>query len=212
AAAASLAAGADKAKPAGPKKLDTGTVAALGVALGSLATAAGVVFSKFADIPLWKIPFVAAAVMLAISLPSMVIAWLKLRQRNLGPILDANGWAVNARARINIPFGASLTSVAKLPPRAHTDLLDPFADSHSARNRIITLIILLGAILGLWYFGVLNTVMPGLPKSSYLQNLEKEKAKDKAPKSATAAPSTPTNLPVAPVTRDRSSPTAAPKR
>ena len=27
----------------------------------------------------------------------------------LGPILDANGWAINARARINIPFGKSLT-------------------------------------------------------------------------------------------------------
>ena len=45
----------------------------------------------------------------------MLIAWLKLRQRNLGPILDANGWAVNARAKINIPFGGSLTAVAALP-------------------------------------------------------------------------------------------------
>jgi len=29
----------------------------------------------------------------------MIIAWLKMRQRNLGPILDANGWAVNSKAR-----------------------------------------------------------------------------------------------------------------
>ncbi len=36
----------------------------------------------------------------------MLIAWLKLRQRNLGPILDANGWAVNARTKVNIPLGA----------------------------------------------------------------------------------------------------------
>jgi hypothetical protein len=36
-------------------------------------------------------------------------------KRNLGPILDANGWAVNTRARINVPFGATLTSVARLP-------------------------------------------------------------------------------------------------
>ena len=31
-----------------------------------------------------------------ISLPSVMLAYIKLRKRNLGPILDANGWAVNA--------------------------------------------------------------------------------------------------------------------
>ena len=40
------------------------------------------------------------ALVLLISLPSIVIAWLKLRQRNLGPLLDANSWAVNAKAKI----------------------------------------------------------------------------------------------------------------
>ena len=199
-----IAPGPDKSKAAEPKKFDTGTVAALGVALGSLATALGVVFSKMADIPTWKVPFVVAGVMLAISLPSMVIAWLKLRQRNLAPILDANGWAVNARARLNIPFGASLTGVAKLPPGSHADLLDPFAESHSVRNRIIAVLVLLGAIFGLWYFGVLHKALPGLPRSSYLQNLDRERiqaeTKESAAKTAvgTGASSSPTNPPVAP--------------
>ncbi|HYT61807.1 MAG TPA: hypothetical protein VEL06_16635 [Haliangiales bacterium] len=198
---ASVVAGADKIKPAEPKKLDTGTVAALGVGLGSLATALGVVFSKFADIPTWKVPFIVIGAMLAISLPSMVIAWLKLRQRNLGPILDANGWAVNARAKINIPFGASLTGVAKLPPGTQRDLFDPFAESHSARDRIIALIVLAGLIFGLWYFGALHKVMPGLPKSSYLRNLDKARseAKEKAAKDAAAtAPAPSTNAPATP--------------
>ena len=56
--------------------------------------------------------------MLVISAPSMAIAWLKLRKRNLGPILDANGWAVNAKAKMNVPFGGALTGVAALPPGA----------------------------------------------------------------------------------------------
>ena len=51
-------------------------------------------------------------------MPSMVIAWLKLRQRTLGPILEGNGWAVNGRVMINIPFGSALTDVATLPPGA----------------------------------------------------------------------------------------------
>jgi hypothetical protein len=58
----------------------------------------------------------------------MLLAWFKLRQRNLGPLLDANGWAVNIRARINIPFGSALTSVAALPPGARRSLADPYAD------------------------------------------------------------------------------------
>ena len=165
ASAATVVAGADRAKPVEPKKLDTGTVAALGVALGSLATAVGVVFSKLADIPTWKIPFVVAGVMLAISLPSMVIAWLKLRQRNLGPILDANGWAVNARARINIPFGASLTGVAKLPPGTQRDLLDPFADKK--RPWKLWLLLLACAIIVVcWWQGKLDKYMPARIRST----------------------------------------------
>jgi hypothetical protein len=197
AATAAVVPGADKLKPAEAKKLDTGTVAALGVGLGSLATALGVVFSKFADIPTWKIPLVILGLILAISLPSMVIAWLKLRQRNLGPILDANGWAVNARAKINIPFGASLTGVAKLPPGAQHDLFDPFAESHSTRNRVIALLVLLGAIFGLWYLGVLNKVMPGLPRSPYLQK-QGVAAAEKIGGDAAASPAASTNAPVAP--------------
>src|SRR3546814_20461309 len=64
----------------------------------------------------------------------MVIAAMKLRERNLAPILDANGWAVNARAKINIPFGGSLTQLAKLPPGAERALSDPYAERPTPRR------------------------------------------------------------------------------
>jgi hypothetical protein len=63
-----------------------------------------------------------------VSGPSMILAFIKLRQRNLGPILDANGWAINARAKINVPFGARLTEIAELPPGATLDARDRFAE------------------------------------------------------------------------------------
>ena len=66
--------------------------------------------------------------MLLISLPSVVLAYIKLRKRNLGPILDANGWAVNTRAKINVPFGATLSSVAKLPRGSRRDTSDRYAE------------------------------------------------------------------------------------
>jgi hypothetical protein len=95
-----------------------GIFAALGLALGALGTALAAIVSGFLSLPVWKMPLVIAGVMLLISGPSMLLAWFKLRQRNLGPLLDANGWAVNIRARINIPFGGALTHVATLPAGA----------------------------------------------------------------------------------------------
>ena len=111
-----------------------------------------------------------------ISLPSMVIAWLKLRQRNLGPILDANGWAVNAKAKINIPFGKALTGIAVLPPGSKRDLIDPYAEKRGHWYLIAAVAVLIAAALGLWYFGVAERILPGvLPQSPYMK-AQKEKA------------------------------------
>lgn len=120
------------AAPAASQPFDiakfAGIFAALGLALGALGTALAAVVSGFLALPPWKMPLVAAGIVLLVSGPSMLLAWFKLRQRNLGPLLDANGWAVNIRARINIPFGSALTRVASLPPGARRSLVDPYAD------------------------------------------------------------------------------------
>ncbi|MDZ4263497.1 MAG: hypothetical protein U1B30_14350 [Pseudomonadota bacterium] len=106
-----------------------GIFAAIGLAIGAIGTALVSIFSGFAELVWWKIPLVILGVLVLISGASVVLAWLKLRQRNLGRILDANGWAVNARVKINIPFGASLTHTAKLPPNARRTISDPYKSS-----------------------------------------------------------------------------------
>jgi hypothetical protein len=146
------------AKPA-PKKMDVGTVAAIGVALGSLATFLGVMVTKFIDLG-WWIPLALVGLMFAISGPSVLIAWLKLRQRNLGPILDANGWAVNGRMKINVPFGGALSKMPVLPAGSELQLADPFAEKHGKRNFVIALLVVLGILLAAWRFGFLNPVLP----------------------------------------------------
>ena len=110
-----------------PRKFDVGVVAALGVAVGGITAALGAILEAFFGLGLWM-PLGLLGLLLLISGPSMLIAWLKLRQRNIGPLLDANGWAVNANARINVPFGASLTRIAALPKGSKLDLVDPFAE------------------------------------------------------------------------------------
>jgi hypothetical protein len=133
--------------PAAPKKIDVGVVAALGVAVGAIGGAIATVSAKVAMMHWWQIPLLLLAVMLAISIPAVIIAWLKLRQRTLGPILDANGWAINGRVKINIPFGTKLTDLAVLPPGAKRSLEDPYEDKDAARRRRWFIILLFFAIL-----------------------------------------------------------------
>jgi len=127
-------------------KFDVGVVAAIGVAVGGLVAALGAILQAFFGLGIWM-PLGLVALMLLISGPSMMIAWLKLRQRNLGPLLNANGWAVNARARINIPFGASLTKVAKLPEGSSRSLEDPFAEPSRFWPKFLTVLTLIMLII-----------------------------------------------------------------
>jgi len=165
AAAATSVAQADKTKPGEPKKMDVGTVAALGVGVGAVSTVIGGFLSGFIKLGFWM-PLGIIGLLLLVSGPSMLIAWLKLRQRNLGPILDANGWAVNTRARINVPFGGALTDVAALPPGAERSFEDPFADKKSRWPVYLTLVAVV-ALGALWYRGNLDSVLPPKTTSIY---------------------------------------------
>ncbi|MDR0352356.1 MAG: hypothetical protein LBI02_03020 [Opitutaceae bacterium] len=136
-----------------PKKIDIGTVAALGVAVGAIGGALGAIATGLARLSFWQIPLVLLGVILVISLPSMLIAWLKLHQRTLGPILDATGWAINGRVKINFPLGTALTDRARLPSGAKRSLDDPFADKAPARRRrwlLLVLLLLLAALAIRW--------------------------------------------------------------
>jgi hypothetical protein len=150
AAAASAMQAAQPAPPPLPKKLDVGVVAALGVAVGAIGGALATVSAKLAEMHWWQIPLVLVALMLAISLPAVIIAWLKLRQRTLGPLLEGNGWAINGRVKINIPFGSALTELARKPPGSKLSLDDPYEDKDAAakRRQFILLVVLAGLVAG----------------------------------------------------------------
>jgi hypothetical protein len=133
-----------------------GIFAAIGLALGALGTALAAVVTGFLGLPAWQMPLVVLGIMLLISGPAVLLAWLKLRQRNLGPLLDANGWAVNIRARINIPFGASLTRVAELPAGSQRSVQDPYADQSSPLPWLILLALLMAGVVWIWRQGWLG--------------------------------------------------------
>jgi hypothetical protein len=130
-----------------------GIFAAIGLAIGAIGTALASVVTGFLNLAWWQIPLAIIGVVLIISGPSMIIAAMKLRQRNLGPLLDANGWAVNARALINIPFGGSLTHLAKLPPGSERALTDPYAERQQPWGLYLALGVLAGVAIAGWRYG-----------------------------------------------------------
>ena len=152
----------EAAKPEAVKsKFDVGVVAALGVAVGGITAALGAIMQSFFGLGLWMpLGFLGLGLMFMISGPSLVIAWLKMRGRNLGPLLDANGWAINATARINIPFGHALTGMAKLPDGSHRDLVDLFAEKHDKRRFALIGLVLLLLVATAWYAGGFNRILP----------------------------------------------------
>ncbi len=146
ASAASATANVDKAAPAAPaKKVDVGTVAAIGVAITGAISALTLILGYVFGLAWWQYPLAFLGLILVISGPSMVIAALKLRQRTLGPILDANGWAVNGRVKINIPFGTSLTEKAALPPGSTRSFDDPYGEKSTPWGAYLMLLLLLAA-------------------------------------------------------------------
>ncbi len=101
-----------------------GIFAAIGMAIGYIGSALAGITQTIGSNPL-NLLILICGIILVISGPSMFIAWTKLRKRNLGPMLNANGWAVNAVILVNVRFGATLTSIAKYPKLV---LDDPFAE------------------------------------------------------------------------------------
>ena len=186
----------EAAKKEEKPKVDVGMIAAMGVAFGAIGSALGYFLGMFKGVAFWQIPLIIVGIMLAISLPSVILAYMKLRKRNLGPILDANGWAVNAKAKVNVPFGTSLTGIAKLPAGANVDMSDRYAPKSAFLPKLVIIAVVVAC---LWSFlnddqGRLNTWTNGqygnLPSTEVLAQraaaIKAEKEKQEAAAKTTA--------------------------
>ena len=151
------AAAAKSAAPAQPFDIGkfAGIFAAFGIALGSLGTALTNIFSGVLNMPVYKTVLAIIAILLVISGPAMVMAWLKLRRRNIAPLLNANGWAVNASSKISIPFGETLTDIARYPK---LKIKDPYAKSGMPtwKKWLISIVAIAAIVAGLWLGNLLN--------------------------------------------------------
>ncbi len=127
-----------------------GLFAVIGMALGTIGTFLVGILNSFLTLKWWQMPLVIIAILLIISGPAMLLDYLKIRRRNLSPLLNANGWAVNARLLVNVRFGTSLTHMA------HTPLVvadDPFADKGipAWKKALISAVVVLGVLVGVYF-------------------------------------------------------------
>ena len=136
-----------------------GIFAAIGMAVGMIGTALASIFKGLFELTWWQLIMLFVGIILLISGPAMVMAWLKLRRRNIAPLLNANGWAVNANSKVSIPFGETLTEIAKYPKMK---LNDPFAKKKSWKKRVITWLVIIAGVGGLWLANILAEIDPVL--------------------------------------------------
>ena len=159
---AAPAEGEAPAKPAATPPFDiakfAGIFAAIGMAVGMIGSALAALAKGIFALQWWQLVLSFLGILLIISGPAMVLAWMKLRRRNIAPLLNANGWAVNAAAKISIPFGETLTDVAKYPK---LKLKDPYAKTGMPAwvKVLVTLLILGGAAAAVWFFELYTYVM-----------------------------------------------------
>ena len=160
AAPAAIPAASADGKPAAAPPFDiakfAGIFAAIGVAVGMLGAALTGLIAELKAMQWWQLILAFVGIMLLISGPAMVMAWLKLRRRNIAPLLNANGWAVNAASKISIPFGETLTESAHFPKMR---LKDPYKKGLAPWKKFIISIVCLALVFAaLWLFNLLTFI------------------------------------------------------
>ncbi len=158
-----------KVAPAQPFDIGkfAGIFAAFGMALGMIGTALASLAKGIFALKWWQLIAAFVGIMLVISGPAMVMAWMKLRRRNIAPLLNANGWAINAASKISIPFGETLTDIVKFPK---LKLKDPYAKKGlpTWKKWTISLSALVVVVAGLWLGNLLKWA--GAPSPFFNKN------------------------------------------
>lgn len=149
-----------------------GIFAAIGMAVTMLLGVLGGFFGFFFKLPWWGMILLIIAIMLVISGPSCFLAWRKLRKRNLGPVLNANGWAINSNVLVNTVFGATLTSVAKYPIVKGND---PFKEETPMWKKVTcgVLCALVVAFAALYFTNCLQCIGLEYHKGAIIEKIQK---------------------------------------
>ncbi len=88
------------------------SVAAIGIGIGMVGAACASIMAAVSGMVWWQVLVALAAIVAIVSVPSVILTWFKLRQRDLGAILNACGWAVNRPMRFSMRLARTFTACA----------------------------------------------------------------------------------------------------
>ncbi len=171
------AAGAEAATKAAP--FDVGKIAGITIAIAAVMGVVTAIVATLKSLTWWQWIVLIAGLMLVISLPSVFIAWRKLRRRDLGPVLNANGWAINAASYVRGKFAKGMTQIAKFP---RLTAVDPVARRKAAWRRFWIIFVLLLLACGAFLFFTDRLAPYGLPfhKEEPVEEVIEEPAEEAA--------------------------------
>ena len=178
-----------------------GIFAAVGLALGAIGTAIGSIANAVFSLAWWQFPFLIIGIFAVVSGPSAFVAWLKLRKRNLSPVLEASGWACNAQLPINLTLGGKLTQAASLPSNMKRQYNDPLRqDSSNAPFWCVVILVLalVAACVWFWKSGKLASLATSMCQVSQPAATAPAPAAPAAPAPTAAPAPAPAPAPAAP--------------
>jgi len=111
-----------EAKPAQPPEAAKGGGLMAGgllmggsVAVAALTSAIAYITKTLSGVGTGQILFGIGAAVMVVMLPASIMAFIKLRRRDLSALLEGSGWAINARMRLTFKQGRFFTSRPLLP-------------------------------------------------------------------------------------------------
>ncbi len=126
-----------------------------GVALAALSSALAYIAKTLASIGYLNLLIMAALLALCFTVPTAIVTALKLRRRDLAPVLEASGWGINYTLRVPGWSSPVFTRVPPLPAGASLesrDLLREYealaetSERSERRRRMVLLTILLALV------------------------------------------------------------------
>jgi len=163
-------------------------VAGGGVAFAAVGSGVAYAASKIKDIEPWDVAKVLTVLLALVAAPTIIVAVVKLRRRNMSALLEACGWAVNIRMRLTATLGRLFTEIPPLPEGARKRRLDlakifltRIPKTRSAVRKIIIVVVAIVVVVALvlaycfsvWPFGGPSPESPASPPAAKQASAEK---------------------------------------
>jgi len=122
-----------------------------GIAFAALGSALAYVVSALAKVEALNVIAALSSIVVAVAALSAFLAWLKLRRRDMAPLLEANGWALNAHMGVTARLGHVFTRIPALPAEAVFERVDALVlpgGTRPTRRRILLALLVLAGLIG----------------------------------------------------------------